>query len=124
MGVATFEFSGKCPLRTTIVDKATGHPKYRIDTPLKLTGRVTKIKKFDKPFQPPLISGGKTDLGDDPTDKGKKGSKTKKAHANLPKDFEEITKVQWHWFSPDIVAFLGNETTRKRFLPRCGGFKR
>jgi len=38
-------------LRTTLIDEATGHAIYQIDTPKKRTRSVTRIRKFHSPIQ-------------------------------------------------------------------------
>jgi hypothetical protein len=124
MGVSTFEFARNSPLRTTLVDHTTGHAKYQIDTPRRITGSVTRIRKFASPPQPPLVCDEKasSDLGDeDPTDKGKKGwFRWKLTGAELPETDDEIARIYWKCFSPDRINFLGNATTRKEFLPKTG----
>lgn len=124
MSFCTFEFTRNSPLRTVLVDTDTGEAKYQIDTPLRLVGSVTKIRKFDNSKQSSPVSDSKTDPGDGPFDEGKKKPKSKKASANLPENGEDIATVQWPWFSQNVINFLGNESTRKEFLPRCGGLKR
>jgi hypothetical protein len=41
------------PLRTALVDEATGNIKYRIETPLRIARSVTRIRKFESRTQPP-----------------------------------------------------------------------
>ena len=53
MSGCTLRFARNSPLRTTLVDDATGHAKYQIDTPIRIVGSVTRIKKFDSPPQHP-----------------------------------------------------------------------
>ena len=123
MDASRFELTRNSPLRTILVDKATGNVKYQIDTPFRFTPSVTKIKKFDQSQQTSRASVSRADSTDNLTDMGKKKSKSKKSDANLPENGEEIATVQWHCFSPDRITFLGKVTTRKEFLPKCGKLK-
>ena len=95
MSGCTLRLSRDSPLRTTLVDEASGHAKYQIDTPMKLARSVTRIRKFDSLTQPPLHWSDEdpgSDSGDDITDK--KGSKSKEEEeaegddigAELPRD--------------------------------------
>lgn len=124
MSACTFEFARDSPLRTTLVDEATGHAKYQIDTPLRITGSVTRIRKFDLPLQSPLILDGEgvSGSGDDHTDKGKKKGIFKWGifGAELPETSDEIARIHWRCFSSDRITFRGKATTRREFLPKCG----
>jgi hypothetical protein len=130
MSACTLQFAQNSPLRTTLVDEATGHAKYQIDTPIRLIGSVTRIRKFDLPPQPPLVLDDKagSDLSDDLTDKkGRKGgfkwSKLKIWKADLPETEDEIGRIHWKCFSPNGFDFMGKVTNRREFLPRCGKMK-
>ena len=126
MGACTFEFTKNSPLRTTLVDEATGHAKYQIETPIRIVGSVTRIRKFDIPPQAPLIRNEKanSDHSDDPTDKGKKKtSKWKMAGRKLSETDDEIARIHWKCLSPSRIDFRGKVTTRKEFLPRTGKMK-
>ena len=54
MSGCTLHLTRNTPLRTVLVDDATGQAKYQIDTPIRLVRSVTRIRKFDKPAQHPL----------------------------------------------------------------------
>lgn len=138
MGGCTLRFARDSPLRTTLVDEATGHAKYKIDTPTKLVGNVTRIRKFDSSTQPPLHWDDDTDSdsGDETTDKGKKKktkakkkSKAKKDEKGtegddvgmeLPETSDEIARIYWKSLSSDRIIFRGRITTQDEFLPKCG----
>ncbi|KAF9644778.1 hypothetical protein BDM02DRAFT_843365 [Thelephora ganbajun] len=134
MSGCTLQFSRNSPLRTTLVDEATGHPKYQIDTPRKIARSVTRIRRFDSPTQPPLHQDDDvdSDSGDDITDKGKKKSESKEdkhnreeadeadGGAELLETSDGIARIYWKWFSPDRIVFQGKITTRSEFLPKCG----
>ena len=133
MSGCTLQFTRNSPLRTTLVDGASGHAKYQIDTPRWAAGRVTWIRKLDSSVQHPLDwdnTGSGSD--DDTTDKG--GSKSKKdesdgegeheTEAELPESSDEIARIyHWNWFSSDRIIFQGRITSRNNFLPKCGKMK-
>jgi len=132
MSGCTLRFARDSPLRTTLIDEATGHAKYQIDTPIKIARSLTRIRKFDSPTQPPLHwdDDADSDSGDDIADKGKKKkSKAKKdekdteeddTEAELPETSDEIARIYWKWFSSDRIVFRGRITSRSEFLPKCG----
>ena len=130
MSACTLQFARNSPLRTTLVDESTGHAKYQIDTPLRITGSVTRIRKFDLAPQPPLVLDSKANsdsTDDDPTDKGKgkEGFKWRNlVRTELPETKDEIARINWKCFSPDGINFRGKVTTRKEFLPACGKMKK
>ena len=139
MSGCTLRFARDTPLRTTLVDEVTGHTKYKIETPRRIAGSVTRIKKFDSPPQPPLywdVNGG-PNSGDDITDMGRKKKKktdSKKGERNdrdeggkteteSPEANDEMARIYWKWFSSDRIIFRGGITTRREFLPRTGKMK-
>ena len=132
MAGCTFVFARNSPLRTTLVDEATGHAKYQIDTPMRLTGSVTRIRKLDSQTQPHhWDDDSDSDSGDDITDKGKREEKFKSkkdeedevTEPELPQTSDEIGRVNWKWFSTDEFVFRGKTTTRDEFLPKAGKMK-
>jgi hypothetical protein len=136
MSGCTFIFARNSPLRTTLVDEATGHAIYQVDTPIKLARSVTRIRKLDSHTQPHhWDEDADSDSGDDITDKGKKKkSKSKKDRrgeegggdetaSDLPETSDEIARIYWKWFSPDRIVFRGQITTRSEFLPKAGKMK-
>ena len=133
MSGCTLRFARDSPLRTTLVDEATGYAKYQIDTPIRLVRSVTRIRKFDSPTQPPLHwdDDADSDSDDDITDKGKK-KKSKKddddddegeIETELPETSDEIARIYWKWFSSDRIIFRGKIHLRAEFLPKCGKMK-
>ena len=134
MSGCTLRFARNSPLRTTLVDEATGHVKYKIDTPMRITRSVTRIRKFDSSTQPPLLwdEDADPDPGDDISDKGKNKEKSDsrkckrdneerdETETELPETGDEIARVYWNWFSPDRIIFQGRITNRHEFLPATG----
>jgi len=129
MSPYTLRLSRDSPLRTTLVDEATGQAKYQIDTPLRLTRSVTRIRKFDSPTQPPphwYDEDPDPDSGDDIIDK--KGSKSEEEAegdevVELPETSDEIARIYWKWFSAARIVFRGRITNRTEFLPKAGKAK-
>ena len=135
MSGCTLRFSRNSPLRTTLVDEATGQAKYRIDTPRKVARSVTRISKFGPPAQPPLHrdEDADPDPGDDITNKGKKKGKSNsrkgkkggeeardETETELSETGEEIARIYWKWFSSHKIVFRRGITTRNHFLPKAG----
>jgi hypothetical protein len=54
MSDRTFQFTRSSSIRTTLIDEATGHAKYKMETPIKASHVVTRIRKFENPANPPL----------------------------------------------------------------------
>ena len=131
MSGCTLRLARNSVLRTTLVDEATGHAKYQIDTPIRIAGSVTQIRKFDSPVQPPLHWDDNANSGDDITDKGKKKKKSKKDKNDKgergtepPETSDEIARIYWKWFSSDKIIFRGRIHLRTEFLPKCGKMKK
>ena len=137
MSGCTLRLARNSPLRTTLVEEATGHAKYQIDTPIKVAGSVTRIRKFESPTDAPPNWDEDSDSDEgDTTDKGKKKQKAKSksskdkkdkseeaeegAEAELPETSDEIARIYWKWFSTDRIVFRGRITTRTEFLPKTG----
>ena len=133
MSGCTLEFDRNSPLRTTLIDKATGHAKYQIDTPVRLVGSVTRIRKLDSstPHIYHEYGDGDSDSDDDIIRTGKKGPSDSKKHENDKEDeletvevlaeaSDEIARIYWKWFSVDDIIFQGRKTPRDVFLPKCG----
>ena len=140
MSGCTLRFTRNSPLRTVLVEEATGQAKYQIDTPIRLARSVTRIRKFDTPTQPPLhwddeaeSDSGDDGVGeerkrksssDDTTDKGKgkskKDEREEDAEPELSETSDEIARIYWKWFSSDRIIFRGRSRLRTEFLPKCG----
>ena len=136
MSGCTLQLSRDSPLRTVLVDQATGNAKYQIDTPIRLTRSVTRIRKLDSPTHPHHhwdedvnsdYGGADSDSSEDTADKGKQKKKSKKhkeegdeAAPELPETSDEIARIYWSWFTSDKIVFRGKITTRSEFLPKTG----
>ncbi|KAF9649443.1 hypothetical protein BDM02DRAFT_3128398 [Thelephora ganbajun] len=104
MSGCTLRFAQNSPLRTTLVDEATGDAKYKIETPIKIARSVTRIRKFESHSQAPLHWDDETET-------------------EFPETGDEIARIHWKWFSSHRIIFQGRITTRSEFLPKCGKLK-
>ena len=146
MSGCTLRFARNSPLRTTLIDAATGHARYQIDTPIRITRSVTRIRKLESSARPSSHwdDDAGFDSGDDITNKGKKkkppsdditnvGKKKKEKKKKpekdegdgkeLPQTSDEIARIYWKWFSSDRIIFRGKARLRTEFLPKCGKMK-
>ena len=137
MSVCNLRFTRNSPVRTVLVDEATGHAMYQIDTPIRVTGRVTRIRRLDSSISHPLHhDDADSDSDDDITDakkrrrSGSTGSRSYKeegdaeeAEPELAETSDEIARIYWKWFSSDKLIFRGRAHLRTEFLPKCGKMK-
>ena len=129
MGGCTLLFARDSPLRTTLIDEATGHAIYQIDTPKRITRCVTRIRKFDSPTQHHHWDGdADSDYGDGITDEGNSKSGEEEndkedVGAELPETSDEIARIYWKWIASDRIIFRGKVYLRTEFVPRCGNLK-
>lgn len=127
MNGRTLSLSRDSPLRTSLIDEATGQVVYEIDTPQKLTSSwVTKIRKLDPATRPHLYS----DDGDPDSDEdtvvekhGSMGAEEDEPAMELPETSDEIARIYWKLMAPDRIIFRGKITTQREFLPECGMMK-
>ena len=124
----TLLLSRNVPMRTVLVDQATGHAKYQIDTPIKFAQRATWIRKLDPSTHLLHHRDGDTKSGfsDDITDMGKRKKKSKsRKHegVELRETGYEIGRIHWSYFSSDRFTFRGMTTSRREFLPKAGKMK-
>jgi hypothetical protein len=129
MNGCTLQLTRDSALRTVLVDQATGHAKYQIETSIKLAQSVTRIRKLDSPTHPHHHRDEDIDSGsgDDVTDKGKHKKKSKKNKEEgdemvpeLAETSDEMARIYWNLFAPDRIVFRGRITTRSELLPRAG----
>ena len=124
MNGCTLRLARNSPLRTTLVDEATGEVKYKIETPMRIARSVTRIRKLELRTQSPphWDKGADSDSGD-VISKGKKSNSREEGEDMGPEVHEasdEIARIYWKWFSPNRFIFRGRITTRKEFLPKSG----
>jgi hypothetical protein len=127
MSGLTFSLARNSPLRTTLIDEATGHAMYEIHTPRKLASPpATKIRKLDPGTRPPLSSdGGDSDEDEDPADKKRTpvDAEEDEPVIELPETSDEIGRIYWKLTSSERIIFRGKITTQSEFLPECGKLK-
>lgn len=133
MDGCTLRLSNNSPLRTILIDDATGIVKYKIETPLKVARSMTRIRKFDSPPQPPLDwrdDADNSDFSDDDiigkreekkSNLAEKGNETDSTE--LQETSDEMARIYWKWFSSNRIIFRGRITTREELLPKCGKLK-
>ena len=129
MSGCTLRLARNSPLRTTLIDEATGNVKYKIETPMRIARSVTRIRKFESPVQAPLHWDEEDeDSGDDDvTNGGRKKEPSPTGEENEAEDLQEtsdeIARLYWKWFSSNRIIFRGKITSRKEFMPKCGKLK-
>jgi hypothetical protein len=128
MSGLTLSLAHDSPLRTTLIDEATGNAIYEIHTPRGLSlQRVTKIRKLDPGTRPPLHSDeGDSDSDEDPAHKKYTPVSTEEGEPVIesPETSDEIGRIYWKSTSSNKIVFRGKSTTQSEFLPLCGGLKR
>ena len=127
MSGCTFLLTRNSPLRTTLIDEATGQAVYNVDTPRKLAPDVTKIRKLDSPTQPPHHwddGGDDGDFSEGIADRKGAFREVEGAKPDtppeLPETSDEIARIYWKFISSDKIVFRGRSTTQKEFLPPAG----
>lgn len=124
------------PVRTILVDEATGRELYRIETPrLVLAGSVTKVFRCDPATAPTsnLLSDHSGDAGEPreshssedwnplpgakPDDHDAENDNEDDAAEELPLVKNEIARWYWKWFSSPRLVFEGKISTRAQYMP-------
>ena len=123
MSGCTLRFTRNSFLQTTLVNEATGHAIYQIDT----SASVTRIRKFDTPQpHPHRVEGATSGSDNDITNKGGKGKPKSKEDEEgdetetmpeSPEISHEIARIYRKWFSLDRIIFRGKITTRRELMP-------
>ena len=124
MSGLTFSFARDSPLRTTLIDEATGHAMYQVDTPRKLSSTyATKIRKLDPAARsPPYSYDGDSDSDED-LDRKKHtpaGAEEDELVIELPETSDEMARIYWKLNSPNSLIFRGKACARSEFLHECG----
>lgn len=130
MGGCTLRFTRSSPVRTILIDQATGHAKYKIETPIKVAHVVTRIRKLESNTQPPLEEDAGSDSDDNETLCGKTEEKLPfdevegdEIDLEFPESSDEMARIYWKLLAPDKIIFQGKEHIRSEFLPKCGKMK-
>ena len=125
MAGRTFLLARNSPLRTTLIDEATGQAVYQIDTPRGFISETTKIRKLDPATRAPLDwddGGADSDDGEDIDKKGAvRGTEGSELEmADLPETSDEIARIYWTFTTSERIIFRGRITSQKEFLPAAG----
>ena len=127
MSGCILRFTRNSPVRTTLVDEGTGLIKYKIETPVKIAGSVTRIRKIESPVVWKEEADDSDSSDDDVADDGKKSDLAKEGDevdpVELPETSDEMARIYWKWFSSNKVIFKGKTTTRDELLAKCGKLK-
>ena len=122
-------FTRNSPLRTVLVDNTTGRELYRIDTPRKFVGGVTRVFRCDS-AAPPVPNDADDPPGDD-HDGNEGDSRVASAADETPGPGEdspfgdnEVARLYWKWFASPRIVFDGKIRRRKEFMPMKGHHKR
>jgi hypothetical protein len=135
-------FSRSSPIRTILVNEATGRELYRIETPTRLVGSVTRVFRCDPAATPNPISnhseadephevrsseewnplaGAKPDDPDaengNEGENGVGGAGEATVAEESPLVKNEIARWYWKWFSSSRLVFEGKITTRAKYMP-------
>lgn len=121
MNGRTFTLSRNSPLRTTLIDAATGRAVYEVDTPRTFScSGATKIRKLDTASRTPFHSDDADYNSDEDT---VVGMEEDELEPEFPETSNEIARIHWKLISSDRIIFRGKITTQNEFLPECGKMK-
>ena len=132
MSICNLRFTRNSALRTVLIDESTGNPLYQIDTPIRLVGSVTRIRRLDSSKPHPHLHRDDDSDSDDSSYDGKKrrssddgedGKLEEESEQVLPETSDEVARIYWKWFSADVIILHGKRSLRTEFLPKCGKMK-
>ena len=132
------------PVRSVLVNETTGKELYRIDTPYRFVGRVTRVFRRDPatPSAPNPIPQSRD--GDEPHEDrvseelelvaigrthdsgevsgieeegGVDGAGEETLGEDSPLVDNEIARIYWKWFSSPRIIFEGKIRTRAEYMP-------
>ena len=142
-------FTRNSPVRTMLVNGSTGQELYRIDTPRRFVGSVTRVFRCD-PARPPVPnlmpqfrwSANETYESYDPKEwKPLTRAKSDRRRddregddevapavddlpgEDLPLVENEIARLYWRWFASTRIVFEGKIRTRAQLMPLKGKLK-
>lgn len=121
-------FTRNSPLRTVLVDETTGRELYRINTPRKFVGSVTRVFRCD-PAAPPVpnlvppLHWDANDPSEDDSD-GNEGAVDEAPGEDSPFVENEIARLYWKWFASPRIVFDGKIRRRTEFMPLKGRYKK
>jgi len=144
-------FTHNSPVRTVLVSETTGQELYRVETPCRLVGSVTRVFRCD-PATPPIpnllprlhrdakelyggydsgerkpLAGAKLDgCGEEDRNEGESGAASaidESPGERSPLAENEIARLYWKWFASTRIVFEGKIRTRAEFMPLKGKLK-
>jgi hypothetical protein len=136
-------FTRRSPIRTVLVNEETGRELYKIDTPIRFVGSITRVFRCDSPTTctpNPMSNYLETDephegrsseewnppageeLDDPYAENGNEGESGVdgaggEAVAESPLVKNEIARWYWKWFSSPRIVFEGKISTRAEYMP-------
>ena len=142
-------FTRNSPVRTVLVNGSTGQELYRIDTPRRFVGSVTRVFRCDPPTLPvpklaprlhwgtnepyetydpeewkPLTRAKSDRRGEDKEDDGEVAPTVDDVPGeDSPLVENEIARLYWRWFASTRIVFEGKIRTRAQFMPLKGKLK-
>ena len=131
MSGCTLQFTKNSSTRTTLIDEATGHVKYKVETPIKASHVVTRIRKFENhayssPFN--LDDDDDYDHHDDLADEKMEDQFSdemgrEEISLHMPEVSDEMARIYWKLVAADEIVFRGKVHIRSEVLPKCGKMK-
>ena len=139
-------FTRSSPVRTVLVNEATGQELYRIDTPRRVVGSVTRVFRRDAATPPASnltsdltlesdesrgsdernsLPGARSDdrdeeNGNEGNGHGVEGAEEGAVGEESPLVENEIARWYWKWFSSPRMVFEGKISTRAEYMPFKG----
>ena len=130
-------------MRTVLVNGTTGQELYRIDTPRRFVGSVTRVFRCDPATRPvpnlvprlhwdanepyegydseewKVLAGAKSDRrgGDKEGGGGVPAAADEVPGEDLPLVENEIARLYWKWFASTRIVFEGKIRRRAEFMP-------
>ena len=133
------------PVRSVLVNETTGQELYRIDTPRRFVGRVTRVfrrspatpsapnpmpqspRDGDEPHEDrvseelELVATGRThnsgEVSGNEEESGVDGAGEETLGEDSPLVENEIARIYWKWFSSPRIIFEGKIRTRAEYMP-------
>ena len=139
-------FTRNSPVRTVLVNETTGQELYKINTPYRFVGSVTRVFRCD-PAAPPnpmprlhwdanepyegydseewrLPAGVKSDRygreDGNESDSGVASAVNAAPGGDSPLVGDEIARLYWKWFASTRIIFEGKIRRRAEFMPVKG----
>ena len=136
-------FTRNSPVRTVLVNETTGQELYKIETPYRLVGSVTRVFRCD-PAEPPnpvpplhwainepceghdsedweLPAEIESDrYGGNESDSGVASPVNASPGGDSPLAGNEIARLYWKWFASARIVFEGKIRRRAEFMPVKG----